>query len=139
MSGNPVRVVVDTNVFVAALLSDATPRRVYHAFLAGTITLLFSRQTLFELATVLRRPSIRLVTSRVEADSLLSAIQRDGVLIEVREPVLACRDPKDNRFLECALAGDADAIVTGDRALLVLHPFRGIKILRPSAFLPLLA
>lgn len=133
-----MRVVVDTNVFVAALLSDATPRRVYQAFLAGTITLLFSRQTLFELATVLRRPSIRLVTSRAEADSLLSAIQRDGVFVEVKEPVLACRDPKDNRFLECALAGRAACLVTGDRDLLTLHPFRGIRILRPADFLRLL-
>jgi len=130
-----VRVVIDTNVLIAALLSDATPRRVYQAFLSDTITLLFSRQTLFELATVLRRPSIRLVTSRTEADDLLSAIQRDGVLVEVREPVLACRDPKDNRFLECALAGRADYLVTGDRDLLVLNPFHGIRILRPSDFL----
>ena len=134
-----MRVVVDTNVFVAALLSDATPRRVYQAFLAGTITLLFSRQTLFELATVLRRPSIRLVTSRVEANRLLAAIQRDGALVEVRERVLACRDPKDNRFLECALAGRADYLVTGDRDLLALNPFRGTRILRPADFLRLLS
>lgn len=126
MSGNPVRVVIDTNVFVAALLSDATPRRVYEAFLAGTIALLFSRQTLFELATVLSRPSIRLVTSRAEADSLLFAIQHDGVIVEVRERVLVCRDPKDNRFLECALD------------LLTIRSFHGTRILRPAEFLRLL-
>ena len=134
-----MRVVVDTNVFAAALLSDATPRRVYQAFLSGTITLLFSRQTLFELATVLRRPVIQLVTSRAEADRLLSAIQRDGVIVETREPVLACRDPKDNRFLECALAGQASYLVTGDKDLLVLDPFHGIRILRPADFLRVLS
>lgn len=130
-----MRVVVDTNVFVAALLSDATPRRVYEAFLSGTITLLFSRQTLFELVMVLQRPSIRLITSRPEADRLLADVQRDGRLVETTERVFACRDPKDNRFLECALAGHADYLVTGDLDLLVLHPFRGIPILRPAEFL----
>jgi len=134
-----VRVVVDTNVFVAALLSDATPRRVYEAFLAGTITLLFSQQTLFELVTVLRRPSISLVVSREEADRLLAVIQRDATIVEVTERVAACRDPKDNKWLECALAGRADCLVTGDHDLLVLHPFRGIKILRPTDFLRRLA
>ena len=134
-----MRTVVDTNVLVAALISDATPRRVYQAFLSGTITLLFSQQTLFELARVLRRPSIRLMTSRAEADRLLSVIQRDGVLVEVREPVLACRDPKDNRFLECALAGQASYLVTGDKDLLALDPFHGIRILRPADFLRLLS
>ena len=134
-----MRVVVDTNVFVAALLSDATPRRVYEAFLAGTITLLFSQQTLFELVTVLRRPSISLVVSREEADRLLAVIQRDATIVEVTERVAACRDPKDNKWLECALAGRADCLVTGDHDLLVLHPFRGIKILRPTDFLRRLA
>jgi len=134
-----VRAVLDTNVFVAALLSDATPRRVYEAFLSGAITLLFSRQTLFELVTVLRRPSIRLVTSRAETDRLLAAVQRDGRLVEISERVFACRDPKDNRFLECALAGRADYLVTGDRDLLALDPFRGIPILRPAEFLRLLS
>jgi len=126
-------------VFVAALLSDATPRRVYEAFLAGTITLLFSQQTLFELVTVLRRPSISLVVSREEADRLLAVIQRDATIVEVTERVAACRDPKDNKWLECALAGRADCLVTGDHDLLVLHPFRGIKILRPTDFLRRLA
>ena len=130
-----MRVVVDTNIFVAALLSDATPRRVYEAFLSGAVTLLFSHQTLFELATVLKRPSIRLLTSTQETNRLLSTIQRDAIIVEATERVSACRDPKDDMLLECALAGRADCLVTGDKDLLVLHPFRGLAILRPADFL----
>ena len=49
--------------------------------------------------------------------------------------ITACRDPKDNKFLEAAIAARADVIVTGDADLLALHPFRGIPILSPAAFL----
>lgn len=50
-------------------------------------------------------------------------------------PVRACRDAKDNKYLELALAAQADAIISGDEDLLVLHPWRGIPILRPAEFL----
>ncbi|WP_459868116.1 putative toxin-antitoxin system toxin component, PIN family [Endothiovibrio diazotrophicus] len=46
-----------------------------------------------------------------------------------------CRDPKDNKFLELAVAGGASALITGDQDLLALHPFRGIPILAPADFL----
>jgi hypothetical protein len=55
--------------------------------------------------------------------------------IEPKIEITECRDPKDNKFLELALAGNADCIVTGDKDLLVLNPFRGIKIISPSDFL----
>jgi len=50
-------------------------------------------------------------------------------------PIRACRDPRDDKFLEVAVHGRADAIVTGDADLLALHPFRGIAILTPAAYL----
>lgn len=46
-----------------------------------------------------------------------------------------CRDPKDNKFLEIAISGNADCIVSGDKDLMVLHPYRGISILTPMQFL----
>ena len=54
------------------------------------------------------------------------------------ERVTACRDPKDDKFLEIAVAGEADVIVSGDQDLLVLHPFAGIPIVPPNAFLRML-
>jgi uncharacterized protein len=59
------------------------------------------------------------------------------VLVIIHETVTACRDPKDDKFLELAVNASADIIVTGDEDLLVLHPFRGISILRPADFLHL--
>jgi predicted nucleic acid-binding protein len=56
-------------------------------------------------------------------------------LVDVTERVAACRDPKDDKFLELAVSGRASCIVSGDKDLLALHPFRGIAILNPAAFL----
>lgn len=130
-----MRVVVDTNVLVSALLSGPVPRRIYHAFLDGSIALLFSRDTLAELIDVLSRPAFRSLTSETEVADLLAAIRRDALIVEAIERVSVCRDPKDDIFLACALAGRAEYLVTGDRDLLVLHPWRGIRILRPAEFL----
>nr|WP_232285716.1 putative toxin-antitoxin system toxin component, PIN family [Crocosphaera chwakensis] len=49
-----------------------------------------------------------------------------------------CRDPKDNKFLEVAVNGNATHIITGDKDLLELHPFRGISILKPKQFLQII-
>ena len=53
----------------------------------------------------------------------------------ITETITACRDPKDNKFLELAVSGQANLIISSDNDLLVLHPFRGIFILKPVAFL----
>ena len=129
-----LRAVVDTNVFVTALLRGATARRVYDAFLHGTFTLVFSRNTLAELIDVLTRPSLRVLTCATEVTRLLALIRRDGLLVRPTRAIRACRDPKDNIFLECAIAGRVDCLVTGDLDLLTLHPFRGIHIIRPAEF-----
>jgi predicted nucleic acid-binding protein len=68
----------------------------------------------------------------------LSLLLRDVQLVNVTETIDACRDPKDNRILELAVSGAAVMIVTGDRDLLGLHPFRGIPIVTPAEFVELL-
>jgi predicted nucleic acid-binding protein len=57
------------------------------------------------------------------------------VLFTPAERVTDCRDPKDNKYLELALASGAEAIVSSDTDLLALHPWRGARILRPAAYL----
>jgi len=60
---------------------------------------------------------------------------REAELVAVTEVVTECRDPKDNKFLELAVSAQATCIISGDKALLVLHPFRGIPVITPQAFL----
>jgi len=67
----------------------------------------------------------------------LAALVREGELVEVSESVTDCRDPDDNKFLELAVGGNATHIISGDKDLLALNPFRGIPVLTPQAFLSL--
>jgi putative PIN family toxin of toxin-antitoxin system len=65
----------------------------------------------------------------------LAVLLRGARLVEVTVHVVECRDPRDNKFLELAISGNAECIVSGDQDLLVLHPFRGISIVKPRDFL----
>jgi predicted nucleic acid-binding protein len=71
------------------------------------------------------------------ARSFLAALARDSEWIDVDVQVNACRDPRDNKFLEIALSGRATHLISGDADLLVLDPFQGIRILSPQEFLDL--
>lgn len=65
----------------------------------------------------------------------LAALIREAELVDVTEVVTECRDPKDNKFLELAVSGKATCIVSGDKDLLALHPFRGIQMVAPQVVL----
>mgnify|MGYP001072367941 FL=1 len=132
---NEPRFVFDTNVVISALLLRRSVAR--QAFDRATQTgkLLISRVTVEELNDVLRRKGFARYITEEERIEFLSAFVRDGVLVEIVEHVVACRDPKDDKFLELAVNGKATCIVSGDEDLLVLHLFRGIAIVSPRQFL----
>jgi putative PIN family toxin of toxin-antitoxin system len=132
-----LRFVFDTNVLVSALLfSDSIPRRAFdHALDTGNILLSFA--TLAELNDVLGREYFRKYSTMEEARLFLAAVVREAEWIEVSSRIAACRDPKDDKLLELAVDGHASHLITGDADLLSLHPFRGIAILTPQAFLDL--
>ena len=73
---------------------------------------------------------VREVRQRLVGEYLKAA-----TAVDIPFPIRACRDPRDDKFLEVAVHGRADAIVTGDSDLLALHPFRGIEILTPADYL----
>ena len=130
-----LRIVVDTNALVSRLLlPNSVPcRAVEKAVLEGT--LLVSDETLGELADVLSRKKFDpyvTVKDRKQFIRLLGRIS-DNV-VNVRR-IQACRDPRDDKFLELAINGDADLIISGDKDLLTLNPFMGIPILSPAEYL----
>jgi putative PIN family toxin of toxin-antitoxin system len=129
-----MRIVIDTNVFVSALLKEySTPRSVIaHVSAAGG--LLKSVATEDELRSVTTRPHLRRFINAT-AQRWLDGVTSAGELVSITERIIACRDPKDDKFLELAISGGADVIVSGDADLLALHPFRGIPIETPAAFL----
>ena len=129
------RFVFDTNaIFSAVLLQQSVSRRAFDRALdEGEI--LVSVETIDELNRVLGRDKFARYVTEQERLEFLAILLREARLIEVDVHIGACRDPKDNKFLELAVSGDAKCIVSGDQDLLVLHPFRGIAILTPSSFI----
>ncbi len=130
-----MRVIFDTNVLIsAALLRRSVSRQAFDRALHNG-QVLTSIPTLAELRDVLSRARFDAYLTDAERQEFLAAFVRDTVLTAVTEKVTECRDPKDNKFLELALSGQATQLVSGDKDLLVLHPFRDIPILTPRDFL----
>ena len=129
-------VVIDTNIFVSALLKKFSPTRiVIDAFLNGEFTLATSEELFAELIDALKKAKIMPLIDSVEAAFLLESIRRHAVVIAPAEMIKGCRDAKDDIVLQTAVAAGADVIVTGDGDLLTLNPFRNIRILPPKKFI----
>ncbi|MSQ26772.1 MAG: putative toxin-antitoxin system toxin component, PIN family [Dehalococcoidia bacterium] len=118
--GRVRRAVVDTNVWVAALLNrNGPPARLIHYWGLGQIEIVASKPLLAELEDVLLRPKIR-VRSRLtlaEIHGFVTRVQRSAAIFPTPGLIHLCRDPKDDVVLETAIASDADTLITGDRDL----------------------
>jgi putative PIN family toxin of toxin-antitoxin system len=128
-----VRVVADTNVLISALLFGGLSEQIFLAGLRGEIQLITSPPLLRELERVLRGKfefDVRLVKE------ILDQVKDVMEIVEVASRIDVISHPEeDNRVLECAVDGRAEAIVTGDtKHILPLKEYRGIKILSPSEF-----
>lgn len=134
MRSNP-RCVFDTNVLVSALFFDTSkPAQAFFAALRNGEVIL-SADVISELSEVLGREKFRRYVTEDEREFFLRSLLREATLVEIRERFQVCRDPKDDKFLELAMNGSADCIVTGDDDLLSLGTFRSVEILTPSDFL----
>jgi len=130
-----MRAVIDTNVLVSAVIfPNSVPRQAVRKALHDGI-LLFSDPTLNELKTVLFRSKIDRYVTREERAVFLAQLESVAEMVPTVQIVRECRDPKDDKFLEVALNGRADVIITGDADLLRMHPWRGIAILTPADYL----
>jgi uncharacterized protein len=87
-----------------------------------------------ELKEVLFRSKFDRYVSREERALFLAQIGVAAEFVSIIQLVRECRDPKDDKFLEVALNGRADVIITGDADLLALHPWRGIAVLSPAEY-----
>jgi putative PIN family toxin of toxin-antitoxin system len=103
-----------------------------------TGVLLTSFAALHELNNVLHRKKFDKYLTIEERESFLEQYTQRATMIDILEEIRSCRDPKDDKFLEIAVNGQATRLITGDPDLLVLHPFRGIAILSPDQLLLLL-
>jgi putative PIN family toxin of toxin-antitoxin system len=130
-----LRFVFDTNVIVSALLLKHSVSRQAIDMALGNGKLLLSLAIISELNDVLRRKQFDKYILEEERIQFLAVLVEEATLVEITESIAECRDPKDDMFLELAISGQATCIVSGDKDLLILHPFRGVPILTPKAFL----
>lgn len=132
---NELRIVIDANVAVSAvLLRQSTPRQALDSALANG-KLLISSATITELDEVLRRPKFNRYIAELERLEFLAALVLAAEQVDIVERVAVCRDVRDDKYLELAINGQATHIISGDEDLLVQHPFRGIAVLTPQVFL----
>jgi putative PIN family toxin of toxin-antitoxin system len=96
---------------------------------------LFSEATFQELQTVLNRSKFDRYVSLQVRSEFIFRLRLASELVEIIERVDLCRDKKDNKFLEVAINGKADYLITGDNDLLVLRPFQDVKIMTFNEFL----
>lgn len=131
------RLVFDTNVILSALLFEGSkPSKAFEIGLKHHV-ILFSLSTLTELEEVLWRNKFDQYLSYEERKQFLTGFILQSTPIETDETISICRDPKDNKFLELAVCGKADFVISGDEDLLILSPFHNIQILTPDSFIRL--
>lgn len=128
-------IVFDTTTLVGAAIGRGSvpDRAVRHAFAVDQVAV--SEAMLAELLDVLARPRLARFLDPELRDEVLALLDAFGVFFMPSERVTDCRDTKDNKVLELALAAGAEVIVSGDADLLVLHPWRGVRVLRPAEYL----
>jgi putative PIN family toxin of toxin-antitoxin system len=129
-----MRVVLDTNILVSfAIRPNADFERIFDHIAANGVSLV-SEDTVAELLDVLSRDKFR---KYIPIDQSLDYVEWYCEISEqvvVTEHVVACADPKDDKFLSLAVSGKADCIVAGDHDLLDMIAFNGIPIYRPAEF-----
>jgi putative PIN family toxin of toxin-antitoxin system len=130
-----VRVVLDTNIYISAILFGGNCEEILRLGVLGVFDILISREIIEELISILRNKFgwtneqvkeveayIRNITTKVTPTESLSIIRKDS---------------SDNKIIECAVSGNAHCIVTGDQHILNMKEFRGIRVLTPAEFLKL--
>jgi len=130
--------VIDTNVLASALIRrQGASGQVLRHLRNGGFTIIYSAPLMVELVEVLSRPHIQ-HKYHVQSDdiaALINLVRLRGELVSPTRRIDACRDPKDNRFLEAAVEGNADVIVSGDADLLDMREFEAVPILSVAEFL----
>jgi putative PIN family toxin of toxin-antitoxin system len=130
-----LRIILDTNVLVSALLFSGELSVLVPLWKDGTFIPMFSKETFAEFKSVLAYPKFKLTKDEID-----SSIQEEVLpyfeVVSVTQPVCGvCKDHHDDKFLSCAVSAHADMLVSGDQGLYQLKKFKFVKIVSPAAFI----
>lgn len=128
-------VVLDNNVIIsAAMFWTSIPAQALRKARMDKFKIIASHNTLTELYHTLLNSKFNKYVTEAKRVEFFEIYKNALQIIPVTESINACRDPKDNKFLELAVSAKADFIITGDKDLLDLNPFRGTQIITPKEF-----
>ena len=128
-----MKAVLDTNIFISGIFWKGASNKVILNWKEGKFMLVTSLGTISELIKVLKDFKIKLPDEMIR--EWVDLIVRNSIIVEPKEKIAIVKDdPKDNIFVEIAIAGNVDYIVSQDNHLLKLKEFRGIKIITPEEF-----
>ncbi|WP_228020241.1 putative toxin-antitoxin system toxin component, PIN family [Sphaerospermopsis sp. LEGE 08334] len=134
-SMDELRFVIDTNILVSAVLINSSVPDVAFKKANNLGIMLFSDATFQELQEILNRSKFDKYISLNIRTQFLAKLKLESEAVEIVQIIKECRDPKDDKFLEVAINGNATHMITGDKDLLALHPFRGVDIITATQFL----
>jgi putative PIN family toxin of toxin-antitoxin system len=131
-----MNIILDVNIFISAIKWSGKPRTVFERIVNGLDKLLVTDAILVEIEQTFKKPKFGYIHEEVKQTVL--DIERLGVKVTVHphhQVPGVCRDSDDDKYLSCAIAANADYIITGDKDLLVLKEYNGIKIITAKEYL----
>lgn len=134
-----LRLVIDTNILISGLMSvNSLPQQVFD-YATSQAILLMSDEVQSEIENVISRPKLQKYITLERRTKFLSELSQQVERVTINQQIRACRDPKDDKFLDLAVCGEANYLITGDADLLDLHPFQNISIIKAASFLTAIA
>jgi putative PIN family toxin of toxin-antitoxin system len=128
-----MKIVIDANLFISAFFWQGNPKKVIDRVVSKLDDLFISIDILDEISDVINRPKFK--ADKKETENYISEIKRIANNIDISEHIDLSRDKKDNKYIDCAIAADADFIVSGDTHLLELKEYGKIKIVKAKEYL----
>jgi putative PIN family toxin of toxin-antitoxin system len=129
-----MKIVLDANIFLSSFFWGGNPRKVLERAINKTDELFITDEILNEIGEVIRRQKFH--AGKNEVEYFLKSIEEiSGKIVTTKRIKKGSRDKTDNKYIECAIAGNADYIISGDNDLLDLKKFKNIKIITAKDYL----
>ena len=127
-----MRIVIDTNILISAIFFDGLPEKLIDMVLSDTVTVVISEDILREYEATLQDMIRKLNTTKFHFSFV--ALLEHLIVVAPQSQIEICRDPDDNKFINCAVDTDCEYIVSGDKDLLVLKNYEKVQILTVRDF-----
>ncbi len=128
-----MKIILDTNVFISGIFFSGPPSQILKAWQNSRLQIVLSQEILNEYQRVAE--SLVAKFPAIDILQIIELMTIHGQLIDVEGfDVSVCDDPDDNKFMECAIVGNSKIIISGDKHLLKVSGYQGIKVLKPREF-----